>query len=66
MQRCMWNSVFFLSYFLSCANPCSTLALNRINRDLKIFDNSETKIKEDNIRHDKGELKDRIITLIGK
>lgn len=60
--RATWNSVFFLSYFPSCANPFSTLVLDRINRALKISDTSETKTKEGNKTDDKGELKDRFIT----
>lgn len=61
-----WNSVFFLSSSLSCANPFSTVALDRINRALKISDTSETKTKEGNKTDDKGELKDRFITPTGK
>ncbi len=55
-----------ISFFLSCANPFSTVVLDRINRALKNSDTSEAKTKEGKKTDDKGELKDRYITSIGK
>lgn len=60
----MWS--FFLSVFLSCVNPFSTVVLDRINRALKNSDTSEAHKKEGKKTDDNGRggLTDRYITSI--